>query len=45
MEQKMQLLEEAAREHWLLITSHDPRVPIARVEQTGPGKWRLLEQL
>lgn len=44
MVQKMQLLEDAAREGWRLVTSHDPRVPVGRVEQTGTLKFRVLEE-
>ena len=41
MVQKMRLLEQAARNRWILIWDHDPSISIGRVVDEGNGKYRV----
>jgi glyoxylase-like metal-dependent hydrolase (beta-lactamase superfamily II) len=41
MVQKMQVLEQAASEGWILIWDHDPNVPAGRVYKEGEGRFRF----
>lgn len=40
MVQKMQVLEQAAAEDWILIWDHDPNMPAGRVIKEGEGRYR-----
>ncbi|MCK4511706.1 MBL fold metallo-hydrolase [bacterium] len=43
VEQKMQLLEAAAREDWILILDHDPDGAVGRVIEVEDGRYRFEE--
>ncbi|MGH8378663.1 MAG: MBL fold metallo-hydrolase, partial [Gammaproteobacteria bacterium] len=40
---KHRVLDLAAREHWLFVLTHDPKVPWARVERAPEGGFRWQE--
>lgn len=40
---KEQLLKDASADRWLIIPTHDPRLPVGIVEEVGEGKFMVGE--
>jgi len=41
MERKLEMLNAAARDRWLLVLDHDPENAVGRVAQVAPGRHRF----
>jgi hypothetical protein len=39
MANKRRWLPRAAEEDWLCVFEHDPETPMARLRETGPGRF------